>query len=49
MTHTGEFMGIPATNRRIMLNTIDIYAIENEKVVEVWHVEDLLGLLGQMK
>lgn len=46
--HTGEFAGIPPTNREITISGIIISRIENGKVVEEWEEIDRLGLLEQL-
>ena len=47
-THTGMFFGIPATNRRVRCNGLDIYTLEDGKFTEQRHVEDIAGLMGQL-
>ncbi len=47
-THTGTFMNIPATNKKIEMNVIDIVRIEDGKYAEHWNVIDLQGLLNQI-
>ena len=46
--HTGEFFGIPPTNRPIQLGVIDILRLENGKFVEHWCQVDLAGLMKQI-
>jgi steroid delta-isomerase-like uncharacterized protein len=47
--HTGEFRGIPATNKRIIITGIGIFRFsEDGKVVESWDSLDQLGMLRQM-
>lgn len=48
-THTGEYMGIPPTGRRLETTGINIARIENGQVVEEWSLGDDLGLLRQMR
>ena len=49
VTHTGEFRGIPATNKRITINGIGIFRFsEDGKVVESWDSLDQLGMLRQL-
>ena len=38
MTHTGEFMGIAPTGKKITLRTVDIYRIANGKIAWGRHV-----------
>lgn len=48
-THTGEFRGIPATNKRITITGIGIFRFSEEgKVVESWDSLDQLGMLQQL-
>ena len=47
-THKGEFMGIPATGRRVSIKYLDIWRLENGKCKENWVQMDLLGLMQQM-
>jgi len=46
--HTGEFMGIPPTNKDVSMEGIAIHRIADGKVVEHWSQVDALGLLTQM-
>jgi len=46
-THKEEWIGIPATGKKVVFTGIEIFRIENEKAVETWVVMDLLGLLQQ--
>ena len=47
-THRGEFMGVPATRRRIVFGSIDIFRLREGKFVEHWDEVDRLGLLEQL-
>ena len=47
-THTGEFMGIPATRRKVTIKYLDIWRLENGKAKENWVQMDLLGLMQQL-
>ena len=47
-THLHEFMGIPPTGRRVTDNSIHIFRIVNEKIVETWHDWDKSELLQQI-
>ena len=47
-THTGSFMGIPATGRYVEFTGIYIARIANGKIVEHWGEEDGVGLLSQL-
>lgn len=48
-THKGEFLGIPASHKKIVLEVIDIVRLRDGKFVEHWNVLDLHGLLMQIK
>jgi steroid delta-isomerase-like uncharacterized protein len=47
-TQKGEFMGIPATNKAIVVTGIDIVRFENGKAVEHWHEWSGMELLQQL-
>ena len=47
-THQGEFLGIPATNRRIDVPTIDRIRIVDDKAVEHWGVTDQFLTMQQL-
>jgi steroid delta-isomerase-like uncharacterized protein len=47
-THNGEFMGIPATGKRIVVKGIEVFRIADGKIVEVWASMDNLGMMQQL-
>jgi len=47
-THTGEFMGIPASNKSFSYPEISIVRFENGKIVEHWAVSDVLQMMQQI-
>ena len=47
-THQGEFMGIPATGKRISARGMQIGRFEQGKLVERWGSSDELGILKQL-
>jgi len=47
-THGGEFLGIPATGRRIVVRGMDFYRFKNGRVAEHWENMDELSLLTQL-
>lgn len=46
--HTGEFMGIAPTNRRIELGVIDILRLADGRFKEHWCQVDFAGLMKQI-
>ena len=47
-THTGEMVGIPPTGKPVSITFTNIYRIANGKIVEAWHIEDILGIMQQI-
>ncbi|MFC7621184.1 ester cyclase [Microlunatus sp. GCM10028923] len=47
-THTGEFLGIPATGRTVSYDSNEIYRVVDGKIVEEWICSDLASLMGQL-
>ena len=47
-THEGEFMGVPATGRRVEAMGMDIVRVADGKIVEHWGEFDAMGLLRQI-
>jgi hypothetical protein len=47
-THKGTFMGIPATNKKLTMWSIQIDRIASGKFVEGWERTDILGLMQQL-
>lgn len=47
-THKGELMGIPPTGKPVEMSGIDIGRWEGGQLVEVWHMEDIMGLMMQL-
>jgi predicted ester cyclase len=46
--HTGNFMGIPATGRRIEITDHPHYRLQNGRIVEYWDCPDMLTMLSQL-
>ncbi len=46
--HKGEFMGVPPTERAIVLSGQTIMRFQDGRVVERWTTGDLFGLLTQL-
>ena len=47
-THTGEFMGVPATNKRVVMDVIDILRLRDNRLVEHWGVLDFQSVMAQL-
>ena len=47
-THTGEFMGIPPTNKPVRFSGIEIIRVVDGQAVEEWEELDRLGLMTQL-
>ncbi len=47
-THTGEFMGIPASGKPVEMRSIDIWRVEDGMFVEHWDELNLMELFQQM-
>lgn len=46
-THVGEFMGVPASNKRISVTGIEIDRIADGQVAEAWTQVDMVAFLVQ--
>jgi steroid delta-isomerase-like uncharacterized protein len=47
-THKGDFMGIPATGKRVSVTGMSIFRIAGGKIVEHWGENDAIGLMMQL-
>lgn len=47
-THKGEFMGIPATDKKVVVKGIEVFRLENDKIAELWASMDNLGMMQQL-
>jgi predicted ester cyclase len=47
-THTGAYMGIPPTGKQVRFSFINIYRLQDGKIVEHWTEADNLGLMQQL-
>jgi predicted ester cyclase len=47
-TNTAPMFGQPATGRSVTFTAMDIHRIKDGKIVETWHVEDLLSMQRQL-
>jgi steroid delta-isomerase-like uncharacterized protein len=48
MTHTGEGLGMPATNRRLKICGMSACRVQDGVIVEGWNVWDQIGLTRQL-
>ena len=46
--HTGSFLGVPATGKRVQMSGLTIHRVANGKLVEHWAQIDALSLLAQI-
>ena len=46
--HTGNFFGVPATNKMVYFSGQDILQLQDGKVSEIWHIEELLQCMAQI-
>jgi len=47
-THKGDFLGIPASNKTVVMDVIDIIRIANGKIAEHWGVLDMQSVIMQI-
>jgi steroid delta-isomerase-like uncharacterized protein len=47
-THSGEFLGVPASGNRVAMDGIDIMEFRDGKAVAHWGVTDMAGMMAQM-
>ena len=48
MTHRGDYLGVPATNKALTLRVMDFYRCGEGKIMENWVLLDYLDLFRQM-
>jgi steroid delta-isomerase-like uncharacterized protein len=46
--HTGEFQGMPATGKQIVVPQIAVHRIQNGKIAEVWVSSDDVSMMQQL-
>jgi steroid delta-isomerase-like uncharacterized protein len=46
--HVGTFMGMPPTGKPVTWTSIEVYRLENNKIVERWVQADTAGLMRQL-
>ena len=47
-THTGPFMGAPATGKKFESSSMSVYRLANGNIVEHWGENDATGLMVQL-
>lgn len=47
-THKGEFFGVPATGKNVVMDVIDIITLRDGKFAEHWGILDTQGLMAQI-
>ena len=47
-THLGEFANIPPTGKSFTITGIEIHRFTDGKLVELWNIPDMLGMLQQL-
>ena len=47
-THQGEFLGVPATGKKVRFYTVDAMRVVDGKITEHWGVATLLDLMQQL-
>jgi steroid delta-isomerase-like uncharacterized protein len=47
-THKGDFLGIKATEKQIVVKGIEVFRIADGKIMEIWASMDNLGMLQQL-
>lgn len=47
-THEGNLLGIEPTGRRVRWDAVDIYRLEDGRIVEEWAGDDLAAILHQV-
>ncbi len=44
----GEFLGIPATGRTVVMSTMEIHTVKDGRITDTWHIEDFFGAYMQL-
>lgn len=48
MTHSEDWLGIPASGKRVKIRYMDFWRVDNDKLVENWVLIDILDFLEQL-
>lgn len=47
-SHDAEFLGVPATGKKIAFRAFDLHELRDGKIAHSWHLEDLADALAQL-
>ena len=47
--HSGDTLGMPATNKRVSFTAFDLHRMEAGRIVETWHLEDFMAIMTQIQ
>jgi predicted ester cyclase len=47
-THTGQWLGIPPTGKRVTIRMMTIHRIQENKIIEDWVIVESLGVFQQL-
>jgi steroid delta-isomerase-like uncharacterized protein len=47
-THTGDFLGVPPSGKKLHVRGIEIWRLADGKIVERWGVVDAAGVMEQL-
>jgi steroid delta-isomerase-like uncharacterized protein len=47
-THRGDLLGVPASGKPVSVSGINVEVVREGKITDLWHVEDLFGLMAQI-
>ena len=47
-THQGDFLGVPATGKKVQFETVDAMRVQNGRITEHWGVANLFSVLQQL-
>lgn len=47
-THQGDFMGVPATGKQVLMKAIHIHQIVDGRIAALWEEFDMFGLMQQL-
>jgi len=47
-THTGDFFGVPASNKSVVMDVIDILKLKDGKFTEHWGILDMQNVMAQI-